>query len=164
MSFYITPRRSVLVYTVFRRDNGRLRARYLDSVRRTGLERCLAGFRRQAYLPDHRRCPSFAACHRACSMSTKSKLYDPAIDGLNGHQNHVSRSILPRSTTWIYFYGAPPANIGQVAQLRFAVLLRRRCGGCGRLLAFASHLHRGPSAPIRKQKKARSAPLNLRKR
>ena len=65
--------------------------------------------------------------------------YDPGIDGLNGHQNHVRRSILPRSTTWIYFYGAPPANIGHVAQLRFAVLLRRRCGGCGRLLAFASH-------------------------
>ena len=31
----------------------------------------------EAYLSDHRRCPSFTACHRACSMSTPSKVYDP---------------------------------------------------------------------------------------
>ena len=37
----------------------------------------------EAYLSDHRRCPSFAACHRAFSMSTPSKVYDQRIDGLN---------------------------------------------------------------------------------
>ena len=70
-----------------------------------------------------------------------SKVYDPGIDGLNGCQDRVRRFILPRSTTWIYFYGEPPANIGHVAQLRFAVLLRLRsgCGGCVPVLTFASH-------------------------
>ena len=65
-------------------------------------------------------------------MLTPSKVYDPAIDGLNGCQIRVRRSILPQSTTWIYFYGAPPANIGHTAQLRFAVLLLGRCGGAVR--------------------------------
>ena len=72
----------------------------------------------EAYLLDHRRCPSFASYHRACSMSTPSQVYDPGTDGLNGCQNRVRQSILSWSTTWIYFYGAPPANIGHVAQLR----------------------------------------------
>ena len=72
-------------------------------------------------------------------MSTSLKVYDPAIDGLNGCQDRVRRFILPQSTTWIYFCGEPPANIGHVAQLLFAVLLRRRFGGCGQLFTFASH-------------------------
>ena len=93
----------------------------------------------EAYLSDHRGCPSFTASHRACSMLTPSKVYDPAIDGLNGCQIRVRRSILPQSTTWIYFYGAPSANIGHVAQFRLAVLLRRRFGWCSQLLTFVSH-------------------------
>ena len=85
---------------------------------------------------------SFFRCMLPCLLDVDaSEVYNPAIDGLNGGQNRVRRSILPRSTTWIYFYGAPPANIGHVAQLRFAVLLRSGCGGCVPVLTFASHAH-----------------------
>ena len=80
---------------------------------------------------------SFAACRRACSMSTRQSSMIRESTASIGTAS-ARRSILPRRT-WIYLYGAPPANIGHVAQLRFSVLLRSGCDGCAPVLTFASH-------------------------
>ena len=88
---------------------------------------------------SHRRCPFNTRCHRAWSIPVPRKVDDPKIYGLCGRQNRDRRTNLPWNTHSIYFHGAPPANIGHTPQLRFPVMLRSGCGGCGRLLTFTSH-------------------------
>ena len=138
MSLYITPRRSVSVSTVFHGENGRLRARYLDSVRQTGLERCSAGFRRRIYrtiggVPLSLHVTVLARCRRRqrsmirrSTASTDARIasagpFYPGVQLGSTSMVHL-RPIL----AMLRSFGLPCFYVGG-------------CGGCGQLLTFASH-------------------------